>query len=568
MKTQWAGTLWHYNRVAIFIVLLIFLVFLGQFTKPVQDGDLYWHLQSGEWIAHHGSLPKIDPFSHSQNDAVTSQESLQQQFTLKQYWLGQLVLYGLWLAGGSTGIVLFRAFIYMTILIFLFVWMARRQSGYAPFILAFLVGNLLCSYPNERPQLFSFLFFPILLFLLETLRQHTTQKLSYAVIFLPLVMLVWANIHGAFLLGLVIVAIYLGLSLLLPGRPKNIELLGACVLTIAVSFLNPSGWNGFLLLFQSAISAYQPNIIIMEYLTPWRAAVDLKEFFPWYWSFVGLLVVALFLKRKSLEPIPVVVLLFLLVVSLSALRHMIYLLLAAPLLLPYLGRWKVNGTALKIAMGVVLVLWLGTRDFSNAFSFGAHRNFPGEAVKFINEKKINGNFFNFYDWGGYLGLNSTEKNFIDGRGLFVKASADYDAVMNAKSNWRDILLHYNVHALILPGVQLGSGRIYPLVRSLYFDSSWKLVYHDDVALIFVKDNEINQSIVTNFNQDKRNIYEHVLTRAAWILKEEDLTNQIDLLLTIGDTASFLGYKDRALAAYRQVLEKDPDNLKAKMILGL
>lgn len=554
------------QRLAILFALLVFLVFLGEFTKPVQDGDLYWHLQSGEWIAQHGALPTADPFSLPPHAALTAPESLRQQFILKQYWLGQLALYGLWLLGGIPALVLFRAFIYMAILGFLLVWMARRQEGYAPFLLVFLVGNLLVEYPNERPQLFSFFFFPVLLFLLETLRQQTPRKLSGPVILLPLLMLLWANIHGAFLLGLVVVAIYLGSEAFLPRRqPRNAALLLAGSLAVVASFLNPNGWNGFLLLLQSSSSAYLASIT--ENLSPWRAALDLKEYYPWYWFFAGSLVVTLLLKRKELEPTPVAVLCFLLILSLSALRHMIYLLLAAPLLVPYLGRWQVEGRAVKITIVALLLLWLGTRERLHLFSFAEHHHFPREAVRFINEKKIAGNFFNLYDWGGYLGFKSGHKNFIDGRGLFETVSAEYNAVLNAEPAWRDILLRHNVRALILPGVQFGGGRIYPLVRLLYFDPSWKLVYSDDVALIFVKDDERNQAVIASCNQDKRHIYEHVLARAAWILREDDPPRKASFLLTIADTALFLGDKERALATYQQVLEHEPENPKAKMILG-
>lgn len=559
--------LFQVKRFEFFLVLLAFLVFLGQFTAPVQDGDLYWHLQSGEWIAQQGKLPAADPFSYPQHAVITPEESLREQFILKQYWLGQLALYGVWLVGGIPGIVLFRCAIYMVILIFLFVWMKRRQEGYAPFVLVFLLANLLCSYPNERPQIFSFLFFPLLLYLLETLRQQSPRKITCAVFLLPLLMLIWSNTHGAFLLGLVIVAIYFVLALFLPAQqPRNVALLLACILTIVASFLNPNGWNGFLLLIQSSSSAYQASII--ENMSPWRAVIELNEFFPWYWSFAGLLVVTLFIKRKELSPLPDIALIFLLLLSLSALRHMIYLLLAAPLLAPYLGHWKVKGTAFKAALIILLLVWGGTKDRVNAFSFAEHRNFPQEAVSFINEKKINGHFFNFYDWGGYLGLKGGQKNFIDGRGLFEKVSDDYDLVMNAVPGWREILLRNNVRALVLPGVQLRGGGIYPIIRLLYFDSDWKLVYHDDVALIFVKDDELNQELIAKFNQDKRNIYEHVLLRADWISKEEDSVRRADILLTIGNAASFLGYKERAVVAYRQVLEMDPDNKSAKMALGL
>jgi len=134
-------------------------------------------------------LPASDPLSFTVTDHNPWRpESNRIPFLLKQYWLGQLALYGTWKLAGTGGIVLLRALTYTAILAFLCVWMRRLCRGIFPLVLVALTGFMLREIPNERPQLFSFLFMPLTLYLLERISVRDGGHHKAALFALPLVM--------------------------------------------------------------------------------------------------------------------------------------------------------------------------------------------------------------------------------------------------------------------------------------------------------------------------------------------------------------------------------------------
>src|SRR5690242_6315671 len=97
--------------------------------------------------------------------------------------------------------VILRSAVYTGILAFIYRWLRGGKCGIIPLATVFMIGNVLSHYPNERPQLFAYAFMTILLFLLERLNKSGEENNKYHTIGLPLLMLVWANCHGSFILG-------------------------------------------------------------------------------------------------------------------------------------------------------------------------------------------------------------------------------------------------------------------------------------------------------------------------------------------------------------------------------
>src|SRR4030042_5359560 len=107
---------------------------------------------------------------------------------------------------------------------------------------------------GERPVLFSILFTSVILFLLEDFRDRKNKTLFFIV---P-VMLLWSNMHGGFLLGVIIISVFiLGEVIKVFLRKSNFTkremkiFYSATGLAIIASFMNPSGWDSFFLAFSS-----------------------------------------------------------------------------------------------------------------------------------------------------------------------------------------------------------------------------------------------------------------------------------------------------------------------------
>ena len=88
------------------VVLLFFAGLFAHLTVPLFDNDFWWHLATGKWMWQHGAIIQADPFdfpSYPQDFPVYT------GFFLKQYWLSQLMMYGVYSAAGFAGLIVLRA---------------------------------------------------------------------------------------------------------------------------------------------------------------------------------------------------------------------------------------------------------------------------------------------------------------------------------------------------------------------------------------------------------------------------------------------------------------------------
>src|SRR3974390_1733294 len=184
-----------------------FLAFIGGFsfyTKLcVIDNDIWWHLKVGDWIVQHLAVPHTGILSRTAADRPWVAYSWGYEVLMSRAyaWFGLLGigLYGTLLTIG----VAFAAY-----------WMLRRISKH--FSAAYLLTFAFC-YPflfmiMPRPVFFSIMLFCIVLALLfEANRTGRVEKLYW----LPLIFLLWANLHIQFLYGLFPVGLLLGVNGLL-----------------------------------------------------------------------------------------------------------------------------------------------------------------------------------------------------------------------------------------------------------------------------------------------------------------------------------------------------------------
>lgn len=550
----------------ILLCTLILTVFFIMFTFPITDGDCFWHLATGRWIFEHHALPTSDPLSFTVTDHNPWRpESDQIQFLLKQYWLGQLALYGTWKLAGNAGIVLLRAVTYTAIMVFLWAWMRRIRRGIAPFVLVVLTGFLLREIPNERPQLFSFLFMPFTLYLLEriSVRDEGRKNHKAALVALPMVMLIWANTHGAYLLGVVLIACYLIahlLSSIRHGHRPDRLLLASLLAAAAVTCFNPTGisaWN----VFFSYRTGYDAGIY--EYLSPWYAAIRLRDWYPAYWAGILIAMFGFLRCRSSVRPVHLLVMASLIGLSLTGLRYLIFPLLAAPLFVRYLPEIPVtirSSTLLVICCAV----WLGCTWENKIFEFRERWSFPAGAAVFVQQQVPAPNSFSHYDWGGYLAFTVPGfKTFIDSRGLVEELTLLYDQAIRGEA-WRATFARYSINTVIMPGMSESSGNIYPLIEALDVSSDWLLVFADDSALVFVRDIPANKELIARHGVNKQSVQVHLARLADRLISENP--GRAGYWLTKANALNRLGDRQGALAAYRTTLRLNPDNSFAKQML--
>jgi hypothetical protein len=520
-----------------FFFISIFVLF-G--SKLVCDNDFWWHLKTGQYIVEQRELPKSDPFSYA---PFFSPRKGMESFVLTSYWLSQALLYGTFKAFGFSGVLFLKAMIYTAIFFVQWLWMKREKVpdslGYA--LIGFGVYVMLFTFPGERPQVVTFLFAVTVVFLLEEFRRHGKWLPV-----LPAIMVVWANIHGGFFVGIVIIVVYLIIGgielgrrkLLLPGYSYK-KLLAWGLLSIVVSSVNPNTYHVFPLLLDVNNSAVVKDVTefqnIFTILTQYRFTGPVV--------FTGIIVIfavtGLIANRRRLDPAHVVLLAGVVIGGCLAYRLFAFTVaIGVPIIGIYLGK-SINALSSKTffenrknyisyfihaAVSIVSIAIIGLFIKERMFLENDYNRtlFPVKAVDFIENNYVRGDIFNNYNAGGYLiwRLYPQHKVFIDGRAISDEAYEEYLVVLSGYAasspdvqGWEQVLDRFGLQVILINPLDEVTGDILPLISALIASDAWRLIYYDGRDVIFVKNVPAFGEAIRIYNMPKERAYFTVLALA-------------------------------------------------------
>jgi hypothetical protein len=479
----------------LFAILLGVALFAMSIRETI-DPDLWWHLRTGEAILQNG-IPQTDIFSFT----VPAHEWIVQQ------WLTDLIMWLIYSAVGLGGLsVVFAALVMAT---FLLVY--KRCDG-RPYLAAFtvLLGLLTAALPlGVRPQMVNIFFLALYIFILEGYREGKVQRKRLYL--LPLLTLLWANMHSGFIVGVVVLAVYsVGETF---GRVaqrtfkhptvktfswEDISLLaGLSIVSFLAAFVNPSTYKlVFFSLGTLGSNAIQSNIL------EWRSP-DFHQVYFWFFGITMALGVIAWVF-SSRRPTPTEILLFLGTAAggLISARHIPLFAVVAPLILsrhlllildgttlyplfsdqeerpnhPPAMLQAVNWLVLALVVAVTL-LWTAVRLSNNHLAI--EKTFPVAAADFLEESGLaQTNIYNHYEWGGYL-IWRRIPVFIDGRTELYGNDffLAYLQAFDARHNWHEPLDDYDVETVLMPANSA-------LATVLTASEEWGEVYMDDQARIF------------------------------------------------------------------------------------
>lgn len=187
-------------RDLIFIFLFWSLLAGPLANRPLADADIGWHIRTGEQILAAHTLPRTDPFS----------STMRGQPWFAWEWLYDIALGILHQACGLNGVVWLCALLVAAIFALLLSQLLRRGTGLPLAIVLMLLSEAAATIhmyarPHIASWLFSLLWF-VLLERWEDMRQGRVPR--WILWFFPASMLLWVNLHGAWLFGLALLAIY------------------------------------------------------------------------------------------------------------------------------------------------------------------------------------------------------------------------------------------------------------------------------------------------------------------------------------------------------------------------
>ena len=159
------------------------------------DADTGWHIRNGEFILATRSVPQTDSFSYTKAG----------QPWYAWEWLYDVVIGAIHHVAGLNGVVLFTALVIAGTFALLFRFVLRRSGSFAAALsLTLLAAAAAQIHMLARPHVLSWLF---TLLWVEALYRFEEGKRS-ALLWLPPLMLLWVNVHGGFILGLVLLVLF------------------------------------------------------------------------------------------------------------------------------------------------------------------------------------------------------------------------------------------------------------------------------------------------------------------------------------------------------------------------
>jgi hypothetical protein len=206
--------------VEAFATALLFLAIAAIACLTPAQNDTWWHLRAGEQTWQMGAVQLRDTFSHTAYGA----------YWPNQEWLGEVVMYALYRAGGLPLMTASAAS--LIVISWAFIWRATPGAATRRATLC-AVAFMCCTREwSLRPKLFTLFFVAVTIFLIARRRQ----------VWLPPLFALWANLHGGVLLGVVIVFAAAAAASIEKRRLWN-PLTRAALVSTAMTAATPLGWS-------------------------------------------------------------------------------------------------------------------------------------------------------------------------------------------------------------------------------------------------------------------------------------------------------------------------------------
>ncbi len=509
------------SSAALAIVALSYAFVAGLHT--LQDFDLGWQLATGRWVVQHRHVFSTDVFSYT---------------AAGQPWiypvLSGVAFYLAYLAGGYAFLSWIGALACAGTVALLL-----HRKGLISSALAVVAVPLIANRTQPRAELFTTVLFAAFLSLLW---RHYRNGRS-AVWLLPILMVLWVNLHLGFVAGLAICAAYVVLEILdLPFPPKQQIALARLqsawpwlALTAAATVVNPWGPSLYLALIRQQRAQSLHTSWIAEWESVRLSSASLHQALDWrdpqscfWWLMLVVLISAIIAVWKQQWGAAA----FLIASTYLAVQHvrlqalfacvavviggtMLDELLAPKPAIEDTSRDRTASSpartqTLVTAAALVLTIFLAALAAARAsdlisnryymrsilrtwFGTGLSWWYPERAVDFLQREQLPANVFNTYSLGGYLTwrLFPVYRDYIDGRALpfgprlFFRA---YDLGVEPPDStaWLQEAGLRGINTIIVPLGRYEGMTLFPQLGSFCRSQNWRAVYLDEVSAIFVR----------------------------------------------------------------------------------
>ena len=454
---------------------LFALLLFGAGNSLLRDADCYWQVALGQWIVDHRAVPVSDAFSFT----------MRGQPWISTQWLAQVFLSESYRWIGWTGPVVLTSLSVAVAFALLTQFLQRRLSDKAVLVLLLMAFVNIVPHLQARPHALAL---PFVVAWIAVLLSAAERK-SVPALPCILLMTVWANLHGSFLFGLVMVG-PIALEAVVNSEPdaRRVVLLRWTIFGIAAlaaSCLNPYGWNALLA---------ARNILALggalELIGEWKP-VDFSKLGPISGT-VLLIFAAALLSGAKLPPLRAMVVTGLIYMAVSHVRNADMFGLLAPMVVaaPLAAQFRALATgdakleirfsqfAAVAALGVAIaVLATVLKQYTPAPNVT-----PVAAIDALKARGAT-RVLNDYDFGGYMIARGISP-YIDGRtelyGEAFTVQHDSATMLKRPEELFKILDQQRIDATLLH-------RLSPAASLLDSLNGWRKIFADSNVVVHMRD---------------------------------------------------------------------------------
>jgi len=521
----------------IFVALLSALVFTNLSVRLLGDAGIGWHIRTGQQILATHAIPRVDSFS----------STMASRPWFAWEWLYDLVVGQLEATLGLNGVVWFTAVVIAAAFAWMFRLLILRRTNMLVALGLVLLGvSASMIHFLARPHVVSWLFTLAWFRMLDSSERDSlngqgerlyheghevTRRKSIHKFFviirslggsgtkrlwaLPLLMLLWVNIHGGFLIGFVLWGIFLlgagwtwfktkegRIEELLQRvaaakRVRNLAWVG--VLSAAASFVNPYGWK-----LHAHIYSYLSNRFLTDHIEEFQSPNFHGIAQRCFLAFLLITVAVLAFRGRELRMSSGLTVLFAVYAGLYASRNIpvssiLLVMIVGPLLHApkfaqrFSQRMETVEVGLRghvwpiLAIVFTLAIAVNGGRIGNNRLMDAHFNpkhMPVEAANYLEKYGVKGPVLSPDSWGGYLiyRLYPKMRVVVDDRHdlygeQFLKS---YLKMTHLERGWPQFLDTHETSCILLP-------RDAALASILSETKGWKTLYEDNLSIVFVRD---------------------------------------------------------------------------------
>jgi hypothetical protein len=450
-------------NLALLVAVLLIPAVLGSSQMIFNDGDVSWHIATGQWIIDHRAIPHTDPFSFTWFGKPW----------VPIEWLAEVIYAGAYRLAGYAGVAALVTAALMALHAVVYLNASRWvRAALLPIVaMDFVLIPMLLA----RPHLLTW---PLLAFwtlLMLRAREHGRAPPLYA----AGLMVVWTNLHGGFVFGLAIAAAF-GLEALVDSadRPRAFRqwlIFGlACGLACLV---NGNGLEGALHPLRFT------HLKMLPLIDEWKPSTPALT--PFFFGVLAISLALIVWKRPRLPWVRWLLLVAMLSLAMLQVRHQAMLAILAATILPQgfargaepasndyrlSGRIALAGAALLVVIRAIMPLQPPDNEAN-----------PWKLIAMVPPQLRSQPVLNGYSMGGPLILSGI-RPYVDGRGDMYgdELVVGYaDIVHGDKPAFEAAVRRWGIRWAILP-------RGSKLIGVIQSSPDWRLVARDKVGAIYVR----------------------------------------------------------------------------------